>query len=296
MATLQNRLDRLAAALPGTFGLAVHVLKTGEQFQINAGELFPLASVFKVPLLVRLFHLVDAGEIRLTDMVELRAEDKSPGSGVLKEFLPGARVSVRDLAMLMTIVSDNTATDILYGMVGGGDAITAAMRRLAIDHVAVTMDCKMLLQIAAGTHGTGYGPAAQAETVERLRHARFDYTGLAFESSLRANCATPAAMAALLALIERREAASPDSCDQMLDMLRRQQLNDRIPMLLPRPFKVAHKTGTLGTTRNDAGVIYLPNGDPIVFCAFDKDVSPADWQAGDRCIAEAAQAVYAAYA
>jgi beta-lactamase class A len=296
MVDLQSRLERIADAADGTMGLAVLVPGAGESFRINAGELFPMASVFKLPLLVHLFHLAEAGGIGLTDYEDLRAEDQAPGSGVLKELLPGARVSVWDLAVLMTIVSDNTATDILYARVGGGEAITATMERLGLRRVAVRMDCKSLLNVAVGLDPGDRRPETLAEVKERLRQARFDYAGPAFRASLEGNCATPDDVAQLLALIERRAAATPGSCDQMIDVLLRQQLNERIPLRLPRPFKVAHKTGTLGTTRNDAGIVYLPNGDPIVICALTKGVPVHRWQEGDSCIAEAALAVYTAYA
>jgi beta-lactamase class A len=293
---LQRRLERIASTLDGTFGLAVAVLATDERYEINADALFPMASVFKVPLLVRLHQLAEEGQLRLTDLVTLRAEDQTAGSGVLKELLPGAQLTLADLAMLMTIVSDNTATDLLYSRVGGGEAITAAMGRLGFHHIAVRMDCKTLLNVATGLPASDRRPETVEVLRERLRHARFDYDGLAFAATLENSCATPNDMAGLLTLIERREAAAPASCEQMLTTLLRQQLNERIPFLLPRPFKVAHKTGTLGTTRNDAGIIYLPDGAPIVFSAFTKDVPTSRWQEGDRCIAEAALAVYTAYA
>jgi beta-lactamase class A len=293
---LQQQLEGIATRLNGTLGLAVSVLVTGDRYAVNADALFPMASVFKVPLLVHLFRLADAGHLRLAERVTLRAEDQTQGSGVLKELLPGARLALADLAMLMTIVSDNTATDLLYGRVGGGDAITAAMARLGLHHIAVRMDCRTLLNVATGLPPADYQPETVAALRERLLQAQFDYRGPAFAATLENSCATPADMVRLFTLIERREAAAPASCEQMLAMLLRQQLNERIPLLLPRPFKVAHKTGTLGTTRNDAGLIYLPNGDPIVFCAFAKDVPTRQWEQGDRCIAEAALAVYTAYA
>jgi beta-lactamase class A len=293
---LRERLEQIAAKLDGTLGLAVRVLKTGEEFRINDQELFPLASVFKVPLLVELFRQMEQGRFNLETRLPLRAEDQSPGSGVLKEFRPGTALTIWDLAVLMIIVSDNTATDMLYGQIDGANTITPTMRSLGLQNIAVPFDCKGLLNDCVGLDAADRSPATIEEARRRLKEGAFDFSSVAFQCTLENNCTTPADLMELFTLIEKRAVVSPAACDQMIDILLRQQLNQRIPLLLPQPFKVAHKTGTVGTSRNDAGIIYLPNGDPVILCAFTKDVDPANWQAGDTAIAEAALAVYEAYA
>ncbi|MFZ5823080.1 MAG: serine hydrolase [Bacillota bacterium] len=293
---LRDRLEEIAANLDGTLGLAVRVLKTGEEYRINDQELFPLASVFKVPLLVELFRQMEQGGFSLETRVTLRAEDQSPGSGVLKEFLPGAQLSIWDLAVLMIIVSDNTATDMLYERIHGATSITRSMKALGLNHTAVPFDCKALLNVSVGLESADRSPDTMEEGRRRLKEGAFDYESVAFQCTLENNCTTPADMLELFTMIEQRAVVSPEACDKMIDILLRQQLNQRIPLLLPQPFKVAHKTGTVGTTRNDAGIIYLPSGDPVVFCAFTKGVDPTNWRAGDMAIAEAALAVYQEYA
>jgi len=52
--------------------------------------------------------------------------------------------------------------------------------------------------------------------------------------------------------------------DKMLDLLAKQQLNDRIPKLLPEGTKVAHKTGELEGVKHDGGIVYSPKGDYII--------------------------------
>ena len=44
--------------------------------------------------------------------------------------------------------------------------------------------------------------------------------------------------------------------DKMLELLKRQRLNDRIPKNLPENVKVAHKTGELDTFKHDAGIVF----------------------------------------
>ena len=50
----------------------------------------------------------------------------------------------------------------------------------------------------------------------------------------------------------------------MIDVLKRQRLNDRIPRYLPKNIEVAHKTGELLGAKHDAGIVFASNGDYII--------------------------------
>lgn len=58
--------------------------------------------------------------------------------------------------------------------------------------------------------------------------------------------------------------AGPDSTKQMIDLLRKQQLNDRIPKYLPDGTEVAHKTGELDFVKHDAGIVFAKKGDYVI--------------------------------
>lgn len=60
------------------------------------------------------------------------------------------------------------------------------------------------------------------------------------------------------------ELTSPEYTSQMIALLKRQQLNDRIPKYLPEGVEVAHKTGELGLVKHDAGIVYTEHGDYIL--------------------------------
>lgn len=60
------------------------------------------------------------------------------------------------------------------------------------------------------------------------------------------------------------EIVNKDASDEMLDILKRQELNDRIPKYLPENIQIAHKTGELGAVKHDAGIVYAPTGDYII--------------------------------
>ena len=60
------------------------------------------------------------------------------------------------------------------------------------------------------------------------------------------------------------ELVSKASSDEMLEILKKQELNDRIPKYLPKSVEVAHKTGELGAVKHDAGIVYGQTGDYII--------------------------------
>ena len=82
----------------------------------------PTASLIKFPVMIAAYDAVDKGSSSLDDMIELKKEDKVPGSGVLtSHFSPGTKISLRDAIHLMIVYSDNTATNLVLDQAGPAD-------------------------------------------------------------------------------------------------------------------------------------------------------------------------------
>src|SRR5437667_10209819 len=82
--------------------------------------------------MIAAFVQIKAGRFTLADKYTLVADDIRPGTGIIQRLDPGAVLTVKDLITLMIIVSDNTATDALYRMVGGPDAVTRRMQTMGL--------------------------------------------------------------------------------------------------------------------------------------------------------------------
>src|SRR3990167_7742323 len=65
-------------------------------------------------------------------------------------------------------------------------------------------------------------------------------------------------------LLYNGEIVDKSSSDEMLEILKRQKLNDRIPKYLPEETIVAHKTGELDGVKHDTGIVFSPKGDYII--------------------------------
>lgn len=296
---LTPRITSIASGLDGTLGVYVHAPGAGDSIALNADQLFQMASVFKIPILAELLCQVHAGQCSLQERVTLSDEMKSPGSGVLKELSSGTALTVGDLAMLMIIISDNTATDILLARVTK-EAVNARLRACGLERTTVAMDCRELLYDLVGLSNAPQTPETRRLAVDRLRRQEIDRNSRVYRDEA-ANKTTPREMGRLLELIVRgARGPAADSgplpahaCRQMLAIMSRQQVRNRLPLLLPAAVDLAHKTGSLSRVSNDAGVLDTPKG-PCVISVFGKDLGDA--LEGQMAIAKIGQAVYEAYA
>jgi len=271
-AAAQQDLGRLRAALEqriarhdGTVGLALIDLARGDTLSIRGDEPFPTQSVIKVPILVELFHQIEHGKLRLDDPIVLVEADKKPGSGILQFLDTPHALTVRDAAFLMIALSDNTATNLIIDKVG-------------IRNVGTRMD-------SLGLPRT------------KLHSKTFDRsTSIAPDSSVRygLGVTTPLESARLLAMIYRGEVVSADASASMIEMLREQFYNEKLPRHLPAGVRVAHKTGEGSESRNDCGIVYAPGGD-YVLCVFTNRNADRSWRIdneGHVVIADLARIVH----
>jgi beta-lactamase class A len=235
LAGARAEIESLVRAAPGRVGLVIKDLAGGETLGWSAEEQFPAASLIKLPVLLESLRQADLGRLVLEEPVAIRLRDKVGGAGILKELDSLRSLSLRDLLTLMIIVSDNTAANLCIDQVGMG-AVN--------DYVA-----------SLGLRGT------------RLERKLMD---LAAREIGRENLTTPADMALLLELLVTGQVLTPAGCDVALDILKRQQVNDRLPLLLPPEIPAAHKTGEQPGIRHDAGVLFLGSG-AVVIAALTRD-------------------------
>jgi len=123
--SLQALLDAQMPAIPATAGIWVKHLTTGEEANVNGDDTFNSASVIKIPVAVQALEMVDAGTLTLSDRTTLRADDIRGGSGIFRYHDAGLQPTLRDIILQMIITSDNTATDLMIGKVGGVASVNA---------------------------------------------------------------------------------------------------------------------------------------------------------------------------
>ena len=295
---LERELARLAEVSGGTMGIAVMHLESGRSAFLNADDSFPMASTYKVPIATELLKLVDAGRLSLSKMIDINPENLSPGSGTISTLLddPGVSISLHNLLELMLLISDNSATDIIFAEVGGGEAVTDRMQAWDLNGIRVD---RPTLGIIADFLGLEEMPPPSArhregytEIFEAMPDEIRESASAEFDKDPR-DTATPRDMALLLEKIWRGEILSAKSTALLIDIMERCQTGEaRLKGMLPADTVVAHKTGTIGNTTNDVGIITLPDdAGHVIVVGFVKE-SEFDVSQRERAIAEAARAAH----
>jgi beta-lactamase class A len=93
-------------------------LRQARASALNADQPVKTASVIKLPIMLEAFHQVRAGKRSMNEKLVLAAADRVSGSGVLPYLHPGLELTLEDAIVLMMVVSDNTATNLVLDPVG----------------------------------------------------------------------------------------------------------------------------------------------------------------------------------
>ena len=300
---LERLRSRIQAVLPqaqGTVGVSIKHLESNTSLAINGDEPFPMASTFKLPVLVELHAMARGGRLGWDEMVDVTAKDQHLGSGDITPIFdpPGVKLSMANLANLMMMISDNSAADLCLAKAGAAN-VTLRMRGLGIHGIRLDRSCQELILDYGGRDTARLKDLARDDLREAMRR---DAQPQTFESRLAADDAvaadprdnaSPNAMVALLEKIWRGEAVDRAASDAMLELLKRCRTGEnRLRGLLPASAVVAHKTGTLGGVVNDVGIIYLPDAAGHVAIAVMSKRTRAPLPDVERTLAHVARYAY----
>ncbi|MEH2461485.1 serine hydrolase [Nostoc sp.] len=219
---LKNAVQNLADSNPNlTAGVFLIDLDTGNYVDVNGSTSFPAASTIKLPVLIAFFQDVDAGKIRLDEMLTMQQDMVAGGSGTLQYKPAGTKYAALEVATQMITISDNTATNMLIARLGGIDALNQRFRTWGLTNTII-------------------------------RNQLPDLQGTNTTSSRE--------LGNLMAIVSQGNLVSMPSRDLMLDILRRTQRDTLLPSGLGTGARVYHKTGDIGTMLADAGLIVIPTG------------------------------------
>lgn len=224
---------RAVSGFSGEVGVCALHASTNRRILFHADRLFPAASTVKLFVLVALYQASAQGKLDLERRMEVTNRDRCKGSGVLAHLDEGIRPTLRDLATLMMMVSDNTAANLLIDVLGP--------ERI-------------------------HGIIKKAE----LKHTRFegpiDFTVLARDKSAMGST-TPLDMARFMLRLYKNELLPAEETARVINVLRIQKYIEPMRRLLPvdpyarelgapEPVWVASKTGSLEGVRVEVGLVH----------------------------------------
>ena len=273
---LNARVEDLIAGFSGRVGVSANNLTTGDQLQINEAELFPAHSTIKLAIMAELFRREHAGELSLSERVQIRSEDLLGGTGIVRELDTPLTLTLKDVCMLMIVVSDNSCTAVLARKLGKVP-INECMRSLGLNEIELRAD---------------------------LGSDIFDTIGPENLDAFAASSSRDPT--ALMTMIGRGELFSQRSCDQMLDIMGRCQHIEYLGRYLPvDPFAaetgskpeatLANKLGAYLHGRCDVGLIQSPGSRYVVtvMTAYSTDSSMIlSVHEGTELIGRISEAIY----
>ncbi len=219
--------------LPGKTAFYYKNLVSGATFSLNASAPIIAASVIKLPIMAEFFFQAAEGKIDTNTEYAVQVQAKLPSCGALNYLHDGVRVTLMDLCTLMIILSDNTATNLLIRRLGM-DAINQRIRALGLKNTRLN---RLL-----------FDADAQKQGLENRVSAKD--------------------MGLLLSLLYEGKLVSTQASKQMLDTLKNQRLNGKMPFFL-HGIPIAHKTGEDDGISHDVGIVYA--GEPFVVCFLSEE-------------------------
>ena len=239
----------------GRLGVCAIDLRDERRIGRRARERFPLASTFKLPLVMDVLSRVDGGIERLDRKLSFGPSAILAYSPVVAKQPRGGSLTIADLCAAAIEHSDNAAANLLLATLGGPPGVTAYLR------------------------GVG-DPTTRLDRTEPALNA-------AAPGDVR-DTTTPEAMANLLARLVREPILSRTSQATLFGWLRNATTGlARIRAGVPNGFVVGDKTGTTNTGGNDVAILWPRFGPPIVLAVYSAEVHASD---ADRDAAIAAVA------
>ncbi len=284
---IEALIRKQAARFKGEIGIGFKDLASGEEIFYNGDQPFYMASTFKVFVLIAFFDLVMKGQLSEMDVYPVKAEDILPDTTFINDLSPRREFQLIELATLMIILSDNTATDILWRIVGA-ENVQRIIAEIGLLHTTVTKDCRAIISGFYDLQKTD----SPEETARKFRDWQFN-TDVADKD----NVTLPREMTHVLDLLYHGRVLNETYCQKALNILRICLLNARIPSFLPMGAGVAHKTGAIGGYINDVGIVFTPKGDYILVCYSNSQPVGGIPRSvyGEQFIADLSRSIYDAY-
>jgi len=227
---MTGELSKMAERYPGRVSIYLKDLKSGRTWTHHPDDLFPAASLIKVPVMIATFYKIRDGRLALDEKIAITRRNRVGGSGSLKWRPDGTKLTIRELLVHMINESDNTAT------------------KMVLDHLGIGYVQQQFPRM--GLLYTGIYEEGMSIKGGRVMHE---------------NYTTAREMASLMDKIYTGQAVDKVSSEVMLEILKKPKaVASRLAKGMPAGWDIAHKTGLLRQACHDSAIFLTPNGDYAV--------------------------------
>lgn len=228
---LKNIVDEALAGTTGTYGIAIKNLKTGEAYYANEHRVFNAGSLYKLWVMATVYHQTQSGQL--------------PEDQVLSQ----SAATLNEKFYIDPYYAELTEGTVTFTV---QEALT---QMITISHnyaALLLMEKVKLSSVTAFLKDNGFVESVVGTANEPPKTTPYE-TALFFEK------------------LYQGELANDRYTNEMLDLLKNQQLNGGLPRYLPDEAVVAHKTGEIDLYKHDAGIVFSDNGDYIIVVMSESD-------------------------
>lgn len=172
MSSLKNKMGEIESLInnfSGEISFSLKEVNTNETLSFNEKKIRPTASVIKVLILGHLLLEVEKKRISLDEMIEMTPEHQERGTGILKDFTLGTKYKLRDIAMAMVVISDNTATNMIIDLLGGVNAVNNYIKQSGLNNTTLINRIEFN---TVGDEATGIAVSTTEELLYYLNEVR----------------------------------------------------------------------------------------------------------------------------
>lgn len=246
--SLREVVSKALEGTKGTYSISIKNLKTGEGYNLSEHREYDAGSLYKLWVMAAVFRRIEDGDLK---------EDEELSAGI------------PELNRKFGI--DEESAELTEG------GITMTVSQALNQMITISHNYAALLL----TEEIGL---SKVKTFLEENNFKESKVGVGSD----APTTTSADIAVFMERLYKGGVISREYSDKMLELLKKQRLNDKLPKDLPENVVVAHKTGEIDYYSHDGGIVYSERGDYIIV-VLSKSDSPAG--AEDR-IAELSRAVY----
>lgn len=218
---IEEKILTLIKNFNGDVGFYLKDLETGKELRHNADLQFMLGSTYKVLLMATCFDLEKSEKLNLKERFLVpNPEDLPSFPSPVASLSPETRLSLKDFITFSIISSDPVATEFLEGHIGGRKKIQDFLDK-------------------------GKYPGFD---IAKSKRGEKNYLSGSAE-----------AMGKILNDLAEENLVSKKASFQMLSIMEKQLLRQRIPSRITKEIKTANKTGTGKEVTNDVGILWNQN-------------------------------------
>ncbi len=268
---LQTRVTAQLDALDATATLYAKHLPTGREIAVRADLPMNTLSVIKIPVMVQAFRDAATGRVDFDQRHTVTDDDMRGGSGLIQTFAPGLAPTLRGLVTQMIITSDNTATDMVIGIVGM-DRVNELLEAESYPQTRLKLTTGELFREWWVRADPANASMSDREVFEDdgIAPSDDDAARISFElegdSTMWLGRTTAREMGRLLEQLHNAELADEAASQEMVEILGGQLYSSRLPQRVQwQGVTLAHKTGDWPPVAgNDVGILFYDGGPTII--------------------------------